>query len=80
MTTASLEQGAERGTTATAMGFFVPLLLPPGGSGSPVEVILDWTIAQLPGGAADLDQLVCNGKTLSQLIVTIASCGSAFIA
>jgi len=26
--------------------------------------IRDWTIAQIPGGAADLDKLVCDGKTL----------------
>jgi hypothetical protein len=26
--------------------------------------IRDWTIAQIPGGASDLDQLVCDGKTL----------------
>ena len=26
--------------------------------------IRDWTITQIPGGAADLDQLVCDGKTL----------------
>jgi transposase InsO family protein len=26
--------------------------------------IRDWTIAQIPGGAANLDQLVCDGKTL----------------
>jgi len=26
--------------------------------------IRDWTIAQIPGGAADLDQLICDGKTL----------------
>ena len=25
--------------------------------------IRDWTIAQNPGGAVDLDQLVCDGKT-----------------
>jgi hypothetical protein len=24
--------------------------------------IHDWTVAQIPGGAADLDQLVCDGK------------------
>jgi hypothetical protein len=24
--------------------------------------ICDWTIAQIPGGAGDLDQLVCDGK------------------
>ena len=26
--------------------------------------IRDWTIAQIPAGATDLDQLVCDGKTL----------------
>ncbi len=26
--------------------------------------IRDWTIAQIPGGAMDFDQLVCDGKTL----------------
>jgi hypothetical protein len=26
--------------------------------------IRDWTIAQIPDGATDLDQLVCDGKTL----------------
>ena len=26
--------------------------------------IRDWTMAQIPGGAEDLDQLVCDGKTL----------------
>ena len=26
--------------------------------------IRDWTIAQIPGGTADLDQLVCDGKML----------------
>jgi len=30
-------------------------------------VIRDWTIAKIPGGAADLDQLVCDGKTLRAL-------------
>jgi hypothetical protein len=28
--------------------------------------IRDWTMAQIPGGAADLDQLVCDGKTLRE--------------
>jgi hypothetical protein len=28
--------------------------------------IRDWTIAQIPGGAADLDQLICDGKTRSR--------------
>jgi hypothetical protein len=43
-------------------------------------VIPDWTIAQIPGGAADLDQLVCDGKTLRGSIEPTAGGGSAFIA
>ena len=39
-----------------------------------------WTMAQIPGGAADLDQLVCDGKTLRGSIVPTAGGGSAFIA
>ena len=42
--------------------------------------IRDWTIAQIPGGAADLDQLVCDGKTLRGSIEATAGGGSAFIA
>ncbi|MCP9800783.1 transposase family protein [Synechococcus sp. RedBA-s] len=50
--------------------------------------IRDWTIAQIPGGAADLDQLVCValgfreavGKTLRGSIEPTAGGGSAFIA
>jgi hypothetical protein len=42
--------------------------------------IRDWTIAQIPGGAADLDQLVCDGKTLRGSIETTPAGGSAFIA
>ena len=42
--------------------------------------IWDWTIAQIPGGAADLDQLVCDGKTLRGSIEPTAGVGSAFIA
>jgi hypothetical protein len=42
--------------------------------------IRDWTIAQIPGGTADLDQLVCNGKTLRGSIKPTAGGGSAFIA
>ena len=34
------------------------------------DAIRDWTIAQIPGGAADLDQLVCDGKTLRGSIDT----------
>jgi len=42
--------------------------------------IRDWTIAHIPCGAADLDQLVCDGKTLRGSIVPTAGGGSAFIA
>jgi hypothetical protein len=42
--------------------------------------IRDWTIAQIPGGATDLNQLVCDGKTLRGSIKPTAGGGSAFIA
>ena len=42
--------------------------------------IRDWTITQIPGGAGDLDQLVCDGKTLRGSIEPTAGGGSAFIA
>jgi hypothetical protein len=42
--------------------------------------IRDWTIAQIPCGAGDLDQLVCDGKTLRGSIETTPAGGSAFIA
>ncbi|MBD1193099.1 hypothetical protein [Vulcanococcus sp. Clear-D1] len=42
--------------------------------------IRDWTIAQIPGGATVLDQLVCDGKTLRGSIVPTSGGGSAFIA
>lgn len=42
--------------------------------------IRDWTIAQIHGGAADLEQLVCDGKTLRGSIEPTAGGGSAFIA
>ena len=42
--------------------------------------IRDWTIAQIQGGATDLDQLVCDGKTLRGSIEPTAGGGSAFIA
>jgi hypothetical protein len=42
--------------------------------------IRDRTIAQIPSGAADLAQLVCNGKTLRGSIKPMAGGGSAFIA
>ena len=42
--------------------------------------IRDWTIAQIPGGASDLDQLICDGKTLRGSIEPTSGGGSAFIA
>ena len=42
--------------------------------------IHDWTLAQFPGGATDLDQLVCDGKTLRGSIEPTPGDGSAFIA
>ncbi len=42
--------------------------------------IRDWTIAQIPGGAADLDQLVCDAKTLRGSIDPMAGGGSVIIA
>ena len=42
--------------------------------------IRDWTIAQIPGDAAHLDQLVCDGKILRISIEPTTGGGSAFIA
>jgi len=42
--------------------------------------IRDWPLAQIPGGAANLDQLVCDGKTLRGSIEHTPGGGSAFIA
>ena len=42
--------------------------------------IRDWTLAQIPDGATDLDQLVCDGKTLRGSIEPTPGGGSAFIA
>ena len=39
--------------------------------------IRDSTIAQIPGGAADLDQLICDGKTPRGSIEPTAGVGSA---
>jgi hypothetical protein len=42
--------------------------------------IRNWTIAQIPNGAGDLDQLVCDGQTMRGSIEPISSGGTAFIA
>jgi hypothetical protein len=44
------------------------------------SAIRDWTMAQIPGGASGLDQLVCDGKTLRGSIKPTAAGGSAFMA
>ena len=41
--------------------------------------IREWTLAQISGGATDLDQLVCDGKTLRGSIEATAAGGSAFM-
>jgi hypothetical protein len=41
--------------------------------------IRDLPIAQIPGGAADLDQLFCDGNTLRGSIEPSSGVGSAFI-
>jgi hypothetical protein len=41
--------------------------------------IRGWTIAQIPGSAVDLDQLVCDGTTLRGSIEPSAGGGSAFL-
>jgi hypothetical protein len=48
--------------------------------GALCAAVRDWTIAQIPGGAADVDQLVCDGKSLRGSIEPTAGGGSAFIA
>jgi hypothetical protein len=42
--------------------------------------IRDWAITQIPGGAEDLDHLLCDGKTLRGSIEPTPGGGSAFIA
>lgn len=42
--------------------------------------IRDWSIAQIPCGAEDLDQLVCHGKALRGSIEPTPGGGSEFIA
>jgi hypothetical protein len=42
--------------------------------------IRDWTLAQIPGGTADLDQLVCDGKTLRGSIDQKPGAAATFIA
>jgi hypothetical protein len=42
--------------------------------------IRDWTIAQFPGGAADFEDLICDGKTPRGSFEPTSAGGSAFIA
>jgi hypothetical protein len=46
----------------------------------PCAAIRDWTLAEIPGGAKELDQLVCDGKTMRGSIQTTFSGCSTFIA
>jgi hypothetical protein len=48
--------------------------------GALCAAIHDWTIAQIPGSAENLDQLICDGMTLRGSIEPTACGGSAFIA
>ncbi len=84
----ALDRGIGALAAATAIGL-VPVAPPRWPAASryfflQVEVtaicsaIRDWTIAQIPGGAADLDQLVCDGKTLRGSIVPTAGGRSAY--
>ena len=40
--------------------------------------IRDWTIAQIPGGAKELNQLICDGKTLRGSIEPTPGAGPAY--
>ena len=84
-----LERFAVRHHTALTSALGIELTRPPSDSAfryffQQVDVaalcaaIRDWTIAQIPGGAGDLDQLVCDGKTMRGSIEPISSGGSAY--
>jgi hypothetical protein len=84
-----LERFAIRHHTALTTALEIELTRPPSDSAfryffQQVDVaalcaaIRDWTIAQIPGGAGDLDQLVCDGKTMRGSIEPISSGGSAY--
>lgn len=74
-----LERFANRHHTALTHALGIELKRPPSDTAfrffflqvdvrSLCAAIRDWSIAQIPGGAADLDQLVCDGKTLRDSI------------
>ena len=44
------------------------------------SAIRDWLLARIPDGATDLDQTICDGKTLGGSIDPTSGGGSAFIA
>lgn len=74
------DRGAEPRTQAVALGFSLPLVLSQGGCGALSSAICDWIIAQVPDGGADLDQLMCDGKTLRASIEPTPGGGSPSIA
>lgn len=70
-----LERFARRHHTVLTESLGIELKRPPSDS-----AIRDWTIAQISCGTGDLDQLVCDGKTLRGSIEPTSGGGSAFIA
>jgi hypothetical protein len=44
------------------------------------EVLQDWMVSQIPGGATALDQLVCDGKTLKGSAIETADGNHRFVA
>ena len=72
--TSSLGIELKRSPSDTALRYlFLPMHVM-----SLCAAIRDWTIAQIPGGTGDLDQLVCDGKTMRGSIEPISSGGSAY--
>ena len=84
-----LERFANRHHTALTSALGIELKRPPSDSAfryfflqmdvkSLCTAIRDWTIAQIPGGAEDLDQLVCDGKAMRGSVEPTASGGSTY--
>jgi hypothetical protein len=73
-----VDRGAGPGVAATAIGFRLSVLFRQVDVTAICSTIRDWTIAQIPGDAADLDQLMCDGKSLRGSIVPTAGGGSAY--
>jgi hypothetical protein len=74
--TSALKSGLTRPLSDSAFRYFLQQV----DVAALYAAIHDWTIAQIPGGTGDLEQLVCDGKTMRGSIEPISSGGSAFIA